>query len=153
MLTGHILCYIAKPQTLAGICCVVAGCARKCDEIAKRRTPGWPHGGTGRSSSWRQLPAAIARKTSRLMSETFLKPFSTISAVRNQLAWWRMLPSDQTKPSPPRYSLSRMWRLTALSIVKILEENVFQWLKMPTYDNQYLNQRHHPEQCIGSRSR
>ena len=89
----------------------------------------------GRSSSWRQLPTANATTTSRLMSDTFLKPLSTISAVRNPLAWWRMLPSDLTKPSPPRYSLSRMWRLTALGIVKMLEENVFQWLKMPMKTN------------------
>ena len=131
VLAPHILFYTAKSLTLTDISCVVTVCARKCDEIAKRRTPLRSHGGTGRSSSWRQLPTANATKTSWLMWETFLKLLSTICAVRDQLAWWRMLPSDQTKPSPPRYSLSRMWRLITLDIVKMLEENVSQLLKMP----------------------
>ena len=96
MLAGHILCYITKPLTLTGISCVVTVCARKCDEIAKRRTPGRSHGGTGRSSSWRQLPTAIATRTLRLMSETFLKPFSQKPASVMAYAAVR---SDETKSS------------------------------------------------------
>ena len=63
-------------------------------------------------------------------------------------ARWHMLQSDQTEPSPPRYSLSRMWRLTVLGIVKMQEENVSQWIQKYLY-NQYLHQRHRPGQCAG----